>query len=88
MIVKVHVTPNAREAGIEKVGDTIFEVRVDEKAVEGRANKRLIAILSDYFSVRKSKIAIIKGVKSRDKVVQIIVEEENLSAVNHRIKIK
>ncbi len=88
MIVKVHVTPNAREAGIEKVSDTVFEVRVDEKAAEGRANKRLIAILSDYFSVRKSKIAIVKGVKSRDKLVQIIMEEENRSAVNHRGKIK
>jgi hypothetical protein len=88
MIVKVRVTPNTKEARVVKINDTSFDVRVDEKAVDGRANKRLIMILSDYFNVRKSKISIVKGIKSRDKLVQIVLEDENISAVNYRGKTK
>ena len=38
MLIKVYVTPNAREARVVKVNDDYFEVRVDEMAVGGRAN--------------------------------------------------
>ena len=54
------------------VGESSFEVKVDEKAVGGRANKRLLEILSEHFSVPKSRILIVSGTKSRDKVVEVI----------------
>ena len=33
MLIRVYVTPNAREARVVKVSDDYFEVRVDEMAV-------------------------------------------------------
>jgi uncharacterized protein YggU (UPF0235/DUF167 family) len=54
-------------------GDS-FEVRVDEMAVGGRANKRLVEILAEHFKVQKSRISILKGTKTRDKLVQVILE--------------
>jgi len=74
MLIRVHVTPNAKEARVVKVGDDSFEVRVDEKAVDGRANKRLLEILSKHFVVPKSRIFITKGMRSRDKIVQVNLE--------------
>ena len=71
MLVKVRVTPNAKEARVTKTGEDSFEVRVDEKAVDGRANKRLLEILAEHFNVSKSKIFLVKGAKSRDKIVEI-----------------
>jgi len=71
MIIKVKVTPNAKKASVSKSDDENYEVRVDEKAEGGRANARLIEMLSDYFRVRKSNVLIIKGARSREKVVQI-----------------
>ena len=71
MIIKVKVTPNAKKASVSKADDENYEVRVDEKAEGGRANARLIEMLSDYFRVRKSNVLIIKGARSREKVVQI-----------------
>ena len=71
VLITVHVTPNARESRVVKVGEADFEVRVDEKAMGGRANKRLLAILSEHFGVPKSRIFIVKGAKSRDKILEI-----------------
>jgi len=68
------VTPNAREAGVVKVSEDYFEVRVDERAAGGRANKRLLEILAEHFKVKKSRISIAKGTKSRNKIVQVILE--------------
>jgi uncharacterized protein YggU (UPF0235/DUF167 family) len=38
------VAPNVREASVVRVGEEYFEVRVDERAVGGRANKRPLEI--------------------------------------------
>ncbi len=72
MRVWVRVTPNASEARVTKVGDDKFEVRVDEKAIGGRANRRLIEIMSEQFGIPKSRILIISGARSRDKVLEVI----------------
>ncbi len=74
MLIRVRVTPNAKEVRVTKTSEASFEVKVDEKAIGGRANKRLLEILSEHFNVPKSKILIVRGVKSRDKMVEIILE--------------
>lgn len=68
------MTPNAKEASVINVSENYFEVRVDERAVDGRANKRLIEILAEHFKVRRSKISILKGTRSRNKIVQVNLE--------------
>ncbi len=73
MLISVRVTSNAKEALVTKTGETSLEVRVDEKAVGGRANKRLLEILSEHFNVPKSSITIVRGTRSRDKMVEIVV---------------
>jgi uncharacterized protein (TIGR00251 family) len=74
MLIRVYVTPNAREPRVVKVSDDYLEVRVDAMAVGGRANKRLLEILAEHFKVQKSRISILKGTKTRDKLVQVILE--------------
>jgi len=48
-------------------------VRVNAKPVNGEANKALIKTLSGHFDVAKSFIRIVKGEKSRNKIVEIRV---------------
>ncbi len=74
MLIRVRVTPNAKEVRVTKTSEDSFEVEVDERATGGRANKRLLEILSEHFNVPKSKILIVRGAKSRDKMVEIIFE--------------
>lgn len=71
MLIQVHVTTNSKEARVTKVGEASFDVRVDEKAVGGRANKRLLEILSEHFGVPRSRMSIVRGIKSRDKTVEV-----------------
>ena len=73
MLIKVHVTPNAKKASVNKVSESELEVRVDELAIDGRANKRLLEILSEHFDIPKSRICIVKGIKSRDKIFDVVL---------------
>ncbi len=73
MLISVKVVPNSREASVEKIEEGRFKVKVDEKAEEGRANKRLIEILAKYFQVQKSTVVILKGQRSKNKIVEIIL---------------
>lgn len=73
MLIAVHVSTNAREANVVRIGENIFEVKVDERAVEGRANKRLVEILAKHFKVPKSRIRLVSGARSRDKVLEIVI---------------
>jgi uncharacterized protein (TIGR00251 family) len=72
VLIRVHVTPNAKQASVVKVGEAELEVRVDEAAMGGRANKRLLEILSEHFRVPKSRISIVRGARSRDKVLEVV----------------
>jgi uncharacterized protein len=83
MLIKVYVTPNAKQSRLVKVSDDYFEVWVDERTVAGRANKRLSEILAKHFNVPKSKISILRGTRSRDKTVQVILQS-NTDPSSHR----
>ncbi|MDE1865740.1 MAG: DUF167 domain-containing protein [Candidatus Micrarchaeota archaeon] len=69
--ISVAVIPNSKSALISKIGDTEYRVKVDAKAVGGKANERLVEILADHFSVRKSSVRIVKGALGRNKTVEI-----------------
>jgi len=68
--INIKVIPKARK-NLVCVEDGIFKVYVNSPPVEGRANRAVIEVLSECFNIRKSNIKIIKGEKSRNKVVEI-----------------
>lgn len=72
MRVKVKVFPNKKE---EKVieGEGTYLVYLTERPIKGKANRELIKVLSRYFKVSKSKIRIIKGLKSKEKTIEILI---------------
>ena len=62
----IKVKPNSKNVSITKE-DEILVVRLTKPSVDGKANKQLLGVLSDYFSVSKSLISIKSGAKSRIK---------------------
>ena len=72
MRITVRVKPNSREDKVEKTGDKEFSLRVRAGAIEGRANEAVVKVLSEYFSVAKSRIRILKGLAGRIKIVEIV----------------
>jgi len=71
MLISVRVNPKASKEKVERIGKSSFKVYTLKPAVDGKANKGVIEALSDYFKVKKNKITILKGIKSRNKIVSI-----------------
>ena len=46
-------------------------MHIKAPAIEGRANKRLIELLSEHFGIKKYDISIVKGETNRDKILEI-----------------
>ncbi len=66
----IRVIPKAKQNKVVVEKDRL-KVYLTAPAIEGRANEALIKILAEYLNVRKSEIRIIRGEKSRDKVVLV-----------------
>ncbi|MDE1871244.1 MAG: DUF167 domain-containing protein [Candidatus Micrarchaeota archaeon] len=72
MEIAVEVTANSKTASVSRTGGNSYRVKVDAQARHGRANARLIEILSEYLGVPKSSIRIAKGRNSRSKILSVI----------------
>ena len=57
---------------VEKINENEFILQVKAPPKEGRANQEVIELLSEYFHVSKSRIKIIKGHKSKNKIMEIL----------------
>ncbi|MFH1288255.1 MAG: DUF167 domain-containing protein [bacterium] len=68
--LNIKVIPNARKNSISE-DNGIFKVRVTAPAVDGKANKAIIEVLSEFYGVKKRDVRIIHGEKSRGKIVEI-----------------
>jgi hypothetical protein len=71
MRIKVKVKPNAKKEEIKKVGEDYFEIRTTAVPEKGKANKKVIEILSKYLKVSKSRIKLVRGETSREKLFEI-----------------
>ena len=71
MKIFVKAKPKARKNKIEKIDDSNFIILVKEAPVKGRANEAIIESLAEYFNVGKSDIEIIRGQKSKEKIIEI-----------------
>ncbi len=68
--ISVRVQPNATRSEVVFI-DEVLLAKVAAPSVKGKANKALIALLSQVLGVNKSALAIIKGHTSRNKVITI-----------------
>ena len=69
--VSLRVHPNAARNQVVGFADGTLRVRIAAPPVKGKANKELIAFLSQVLGVGKSSVAITKGHTSRNKVISI-----------------
>jgi uncharacterized protein (TIGR00251 family) len=69
--LKVKVKPGSRQQKVQKTGEREYAVRVLSPPVGGKANKEAIAVLASHFHIPPSRIKILRGEKSRQKIVII-----------------
>ncbi|MFH1783929.1 MAG: DUF167 domain-containing protein [bacterium] len=69
-IINVKVIPNAKKDRVLGHGEGL-KVYLNAPPVDGKANKRLVEVLSLHFGVKKSSVSILRGAKGRNKTVKI-----------------
>ena len=71
MIIEVRVVPNARRQSVADWNGKLF-VHLMSRAESNKANMELLTVLADHFGVRKSCVRLVRGSKTKDKIVEIL----------------
>ncbi len=69
--IDIRVHPKSGRNAVEVSGDGTVRVRVTAAAERGRANEAAARLLAKRLGVSKSRVSIVRGHASRDKVVRI-----------------
>jgi uncharacterized protein (TIGR00251 family) len=80
-ILRVHVTPGARQEQIAGWHGGSLRVRVRARPEKGRANQAVLRILARRLGVTPANLSIVRGAASRDKLVKVdVLSDEELRA--------
>ena len=72
MKISVHLKPNSRHREEVVVNDDgSLTVYAKAPAIEGRANEAATKLLAKHFSVAPSKVKLLRGATSKNKVFEI-----------------
>ena len=77
--IAIRVRPGATHAG---VGGSVAErllVRVNARAVDGKATDAALRALAEAFHVRPAAVTLVSGATTRDKIVEIAGDSEELA---------
>jgi hypothetical protein len=71
MRINIKVKTDCSFESIEEISNNNYKINLKSKPENNKANLELIKILSKYFKVDISKIKIIKGKTSKNKIVDV-----------------
>jgi len=72
MKIFVKVKAKARIKKFVKIDETHYIISISSPPEKGKANKEIVKTLAKYFDTMISKINIISGEKSKEKIIEII----------------
>ena len=86
MELQVRVQPKARRNSIEVVDGSKLKVCVTTAPEGGKANDAVVVLLAKSLGIAKSHIRILRGRKSRDKLLDIegLAEDEVIARLTDR----
>jgi len=87
-LISVHLQPNAVKDQIVGQHAKSLKIKIAAPPVDGAANKGLINFLAKYFELSKRNVVLVKGEKSREKLVQLkniglTVFEDKIKNISH-----
>jgi uncharacterized protein (TIGR00251 family) len=69
--VQVRLKPGASRNELIGLRDGLLQARVSAPPVDGRANKALCKLIAKSIGVAPSKVAVVRGDRSRQKLVRV-----------------
>lgn len=67
---EIRVIPRAKKELIKEENGKL-KVYVTSPAQDGRANEAVVDLLAQHFKTKKSCVKIVKGTKSRNKIIEL-----------------
>ena len=74
-LLSIYVQPNSSKNEIVGEHDGMLKIKIKAPADSGKANKELVTFLAKHFNFKKNQVTIIKGHISRQKTVELDVDE-------------
>lgn len=72
MLLKIRVLPrSSKNEVVGEMADGTLKIKLMAAPVDGAANDSLIKLLAEHFACSKSKIKIVRGQTSKNKVIEI-----------------
>lgn len=68
----IKVIPKARQNAVKPSQDGPLKVYVTAVALDGKANQAAMELLADYWGVKKRQVQIIRGERSRQKIIRVL----------------
>jgi len=84
--VAVRVQPGASRTAVGGERGGALLVRVTARAVEGAANRAVVAAVADALGVRPRQVRLVAGVRARDKVLAVADAPADLAARVDRLR--
>ncbi|MBI4336446.1 MAG: DUF167 domain-containing protein [Chloroflexi bacterium] len=69
--LRVHVRPAARRDEVVALAEGVLRVQVKAPPERGLANRAVEALLAEVLDLLPSKVRVVRGVTSRDKLVAV-----------------
>ncbi len=76
MLIKVKAKPKSKKEGVKRIENNLYEVRVNAPPEKGRANEKIRELLAEFFKIPKSRVKLIKGETSKEKIFEIDLPEK------------
>jgi len=71
MKIRVKAKPGSRIETVKQLETDYYEIKVCVPPEKGKANERIIELLSKHLKIPKSRIMIIKGQASKEKIFEV-----------------
>jgi uncharacterized protein (TIGR00251 family) len=71
VVFRVRVTPRARQSHIGGLREGALKVALTASPVDGAANQALVKALAAALGVAKSDVVLVRGHRSRDKMLRV-----------------
>jgi uncharacterized protein (TIGR00251 family) len=73
-LVTVRVKPGSSRNEVVEEPDGVLVVRVNAPPVEGKANKAVCKLVAKHYGLAPSRVEIVRGHASREKVLRLDLE--------------
>ena len=70
-IIEVKVKTNAFKNEVKLIDNKKLFVKTTATPEKGKANKQVILLLAKFYKISKNQLEIVRGIKSKNKVIKI-----------------